>query len=395
MITKVIMPQMSLTMQVGIVSQWFKSEGESVVSGEPICTVEGDKASVDIEAPATGILKKIVAPEGAEFPVKETMAYIGNLDDVIEVDSMEDKKLAVKTEADGLNSSKPESKLSHNRINASPIAKRLAKEKGIDLSKVKGSGPDGLISKDDVLAFVGTSHASLSDDTSRELNDIEKIIAEKMAKSNQEIPHFHLSVTCNLTPVNKLRKEANQKNADKQNITLTDILIWAVSRSLRKFTDLNSSYQPNKIIFNKKINIGLAVNTPNGLLVVVIKEADEKSIFEIREIREERTQRAMAGKQRPEDLAEGTFTISNLGMFGIESFDPIIIPGQVGILGVGALVNSLELDNEGTVHVVEKLTMTLGCDHRAIDGVAGAEFLSNVKSVLENFSDMFQDLKTI
>jgi len=385
------MPQMSLTMQTGLVSKWLKSQGEMVSAGEPICTIEGDKAALDIEAPATGVLLRIVAQEGQEFPVKQIMAYIGERGDVIE-----DESTATASTSQSA-TPKPEQKVStaqsgssDNRVKASPVAKRLANEKGIDLSKVKGTGPDGLIGKDDILSLIESKTLPSEVDSFREFNNIEKIIAEKMAESNRDIPHFHLSSTCKLGQANIIRKDTNKAESTNTHITLTDLIIWSVSRSLKKFPDLNSFFKPNKIIFQKNINIGLAVNTPDGLLVVVIKKADEKSVFEIANIREELTQRAIAGKQKPDDLSECTFTISNLGMYGIESFDPIITPGQVGILGVGALVNSLEFDDEGNVISVEKLTLTLGCDHRAIDGVAGAEFLSDIRNRLENPSDIFK-----
>jgi len=391
MITKVIMPQMSLTMRVGIVSKWLKSQGESVLIGEPICTVEGDKAALDIESPTTGVLMRIVAQEGKEFPVKQIMAYIGDPGDVILDNSSDDDILQKTIVNPDKKTPNQKDKPSDNRIKASPVAKRLAKEKGIDLSVVKGTGPNGMIGREDILAFKGSGSPPTTDVSFKDLNSIEKIIAEKMSKSNQDIPHFHLSITCKLDQANKHRKDINKKNNNKGHLTLTDLVIWSVSRSLEKYPDLNSNYQTNKIVFSKNINVGLAVNTPNGLIVVVINEADKKSVFEIAEVRESITKRAIEGKQRPEDISEVTFTISNLGMFGIESFDPIITPGQVGILGVGALTKSLELADNGDVVSIEKLILTLGCDHRAIDGVAGAKFLSEIKDGMEKSTEMFKE----
>ncbi len=381
-------------MQVGVVSKWLKSQGEAVIEGEPICTVEGDKATVDIEAPATGILKKIVAKEGEEFPVKKPMAYIGNRDDVVEISSNSDNKIS-----DGSISFSDDRKKefgtlsSDKRIKASPIAKRLAKENGIDLSKIGGTGPDGLIGKDDVLAFrkVEQQHhvTPASGDLSKRLSGIAKVMAERMAQSNLEIPHFHLSISCDINLVEKMRKDANKKNKKGQHFTITDILIWASSRALKQHKILNSSFQTNKVLIHEKINIGLAVDSPNGLLVLVIKEADEKSLSEIARKREEVIQRAKLGKQIPEDLAGGTFTITNLGMYGIDSFDPIILPGQVGILGVGASTKIYEMDESGSVKSSEKISITLGCDHRVVDGVAGAEFLSSFREILNNPTKIF------
>ena len=388
MITKVIMPQMSLTMQVGFIAKWLKVEGQFVEKGEPICTIEGDKASIDLEAPASGILKKIVAQEGSEFPVKQAVAYIGDQDDVIEYETTE---LPETSKSDTVATDRISKETnSKGRINASPIAKRIAKEKGIDLSQLTGSGPNGLIGKNDVLEFAEKMQTSRSNVTSKDLNNIEKAIAEKMTQSNQEIPHFHLTLTCKVGEVNKLRKDENRKNHDEPHLTLTDVIIWALSRSLVKYPVFNSSFQENKIIIHENINIGIAINSPNGLLVVVVKDADKRSLFDISKTRTELTERALEGKQTPEDLSGGTFTISNLGMFAIESFDPIITPGQVGILGVGSLVKYLELDHEQNIQSREKMSLTLGCDHRAVSGVKGAEFLSSIKEMVEQPVDMFK-----
>jgi len=393
MITKVIMPQMSLTMQIGLVATWLKRVGDVVKEGEPICTVEGDKATIDIEAPAAGILLKIIAKEGEEFPVKEVMAYIGEPGDVVELDDKpgEQTSAAVKESKSSVEKSTTSTKRGDRKL-VSPVARRLAQEKNIDLSQIIGTGPEGRITKQDVLAFDSGNQAASSAATSekvRELTSIEKIVAERMAESNREIPHFHISISCNISEANKLRKEFNNRDNANESISITDMITWAVSRELQNHPTLNSSFNNNQVIEHNDVNIGLAVDTVKGLLVVVIKDAADKPISEIAEQRQSLTKRALDGHQTVDDISGGTFTITNLGMFGIEAFDPIISPGQVAILSIGMLKNVFELDSDGAIKTFEQISMTLGCDHRAVNGVAGAKFLADLKARLSNPSSMF------
>lgn len=389
MITKIIMPQMSLTMRFGIVSAWLKKEGDAVSRGEPVCTIEGDKASVDIEAPASGVLLKILAQPGEEFPVKQPIAFIGDAGDeiVTEPDQISEPSI----ESPKAHAQQP-SGSSDERIKASPVALRLAKEMGIDLSQINGTGPDGLIGKEDVLAFQNKKPAEkvpANEETRLELNSIQKVIASRMGQSNREIPHFHLTSTCCMTKANEFRKKANQTQVDGIHITLTDLLLWAVSRSLVQHPLLNSTFAEDHIVIHSQINPGLAVNTPKGLVVVVFKNADAKSLSAIAKERSELVEKAMSGKQSADDLSDCTFTISNLGMFGVEAFDPIISPGQAGILGIGALKKEVFMDEEEKTSAIETAAITLGCDHRVVDGVSGAEFLASLKTLMENPANMF------
>jgi len=389
MITKIIMPQMSLTMRYGIVSAWLKKEGDAVSQGEPVCTIEGDKASVDIEAPASGLLLKILAQPGEEFPVKQPMAYIGEKGEEIVTEPEQDYEQPAEAQKTNTQNF---SEFSNERIKASPIAQRLAKEKGIDLSQITGTGPDGLIGKEDVLSFQNIEPAEkvpANRETSLVQNSIQKVIASRMEQSNREIPHFHLSATCRMTEANEYRKKVNQTQHQEIHITQTDLMLWAVSRSLVQHTLLNSTFTEEQIVIHSQINPGVAVNTPKGLVVVVFKNANAKSLIAIAEERSELVEKAMNGKQSVGDLSDCTFTISNLGMFGIESFDPIISPGQVGILGVGATKKEIIMDEEGKITSIETATITLGCDHRVVDGVSGAEFLTSIKTLIENPENMF------
>lgn len=396
MITKVIMPQMSLTMQVGVITEWIKSVGDKVSAGDALCVVEGDKATVDIESPVDGYLIKIFANLDEEFPVKQPIALIGDSPDIQGYDTE-----ALMGSAQVKGTDEPVSSVSEapssakgpvvsKRMKASPVARRIAKENNIDLSLVKGTGSDGLIGKEDVLAFLSSGTAASEPGLSmhsRPLTEIEKVIASRMAQSAQEIPHFHLSVDVDVTAANSLRQEWNGGGNPGPHLTFTDLFVWAASHTLLEHPKLNAAFNENNIQFYDEVNIGLAVDTPKGLIVVVIKGADKKTLMELASERKQLVERAVAGEQTPEDIAGGTFTITNLGMFGIKSFNPIILPGQSGIIGIGAIRSVAGLNKEDPSGP-EIINVTLTCDHRIVDGVGGAKFL-------KTFSQYFNEPKAI
>lgn len=392
MVTKVIMPQMSLTMQTGIISDWLKSVGDKVEKGEVICVVEGDKATVDIESPAEGYLVKVFAQEGEPFPVKQVIAILG---DSPEIESYDKEVFAEMSQKP-----KPEEKSEEGsfqetevqtppdgqkRKKASPIARRIAAENNIDLEQVQGSGPGGLISKEDVLAYLSSEKEDrglyIPAFKTIPLTETEKIIATRMSTSNREIPHFHLSIDVNVYEANSLRKEFNKKGDVNTHITLTDLFLWVAGRTLEAHPKLNAEYKENEMLLYDQVNLGLAVETPKGLMVVVIKDANKLTLEKLSAARDDLVSKAQAGIQEPEDLQGGTFTITNLGMFGIKSFDPIIIPGQSGILGVG----SLQIDETGC----EIINVTLACDHRLVSGVEGARFLQTFSEYISEPKKMF------
>ncbi len=398
MITKVIMPQMSLTMQTGIVTEWLKAVGDKVSAGESLCVVEGDKATIDIESPAEGYLIKTFAKLDEEFPVKQPLALIGDSPNLDDYDGTLLQGPADLEEAEKPEAAKQEpvssEKLSQDSgmKKASPVARRLAKENNIDLALVQGSGPGGLIGKEDVLAFLSGKSEDAGASMpmkSQALTELEKVLAGKMSLSNQEIPHFHLSIDLDVTEADLLRKEMNEVKGEGQHITLSDLFIWVTSRALLEHPKLNATFNDNQIMFYDQVNVGLAVDTPKGLVVVVIKDADKKSLSDLAAARTELVDRAVAGKQTPDDLAGGTFTITNLGMFGIKSFNPIIVPGQAGILGVGTLQAFDKPDGEGQT-TQEIINCTLACDHRIVNGVEGAKFLKTISEFFANAAQIFK-----
>jgi len=391
MITRVIMPQLSLTMQTGTVTQWMKSVGDKVAAGDALCVVEGDKATIDVESPVDGYLIKAFAELDEEFPVKQPLALIGDSPNLQDYDEEELQDASITAAAKKIKEPdkrvdlSPKNTEHSGQIKASPIAKRLAKEHNIDISLVTGTGPGGVIVKEDVLVFISNQSEDSSPEVrgkTQPLSDLEKVLASKMSLSNQEIPHFHLAIDLDVTKAEALRKQLNDQPELEKHITLTDIFVWVTSRALRKHSRLNATFMDGQIFLYEQVNIGLAVDTPKGLIVVVIKDADKKSLTELADARSEIVARAVDGEQTPDDLSGGTFTITNLGMFGIKSFSPIIVPGQAGILGVGS-VQELEKRDEGVFTGIKTINVTLACDHRIVDGVEGAKFL---KDVSESFS---------
>lgn len=396
MLIEVVMPRLNLTMQAGEIAEWLKAEGEYVDKGEPLFVVIGDKATIEVEALQSGYLKKILAETSIDIPVNQVVAYLGDADDVVS-DDMLRPTLAEpeqgQPEATSPAKAPQQSRLASGRVQASPVAKRLAKEMGIDLTQVVGTGRDGLIGKDDVLAFKEqVSGAAPSAGAAPEvpvasevrLSGIKKTVAERMKTSYLDAPHIALSMSCRMQAASALRAEINDSLQGEGKITFTDMLIKAVAEALKTHTLLNAQFQEDRILVFGEVNIGVAVASEGGLVVPVIRHADQLSLAEISKALGELAERVRTGKQRMEDLSGGTFTISNLGMYGIDFFKPIINPGQAAILGVGAIKNEAVIQDDGSMTAQPTMMLTLSCDHRIVDGVDGAEFLSTLKQHLEN-----------
>jgi len=385
MIKKITMPKLGETMEEGEIIKWLKEEGEKVEKGEPLLEIATDKANMEVESPETGYLRKIVAKEGEKVPVTEIIAYLA--------DSMEEEIPSVEGKAEVIQG-KRESETAfeekrEERVKASPLARKLARERGIDLTKIRGTGPGGRIVKEDVLRALEEKEAASAVEkvAAREefsLSRVEKIMAERMEESKREIPHFYLTVEVDFSEVVKLRGDLLEEFEEekKVHLTYTDFIIKACARALKKFPKVNSHYKDGKIITFSNVNLGLAVARENGLVVPVIKDADKKDIFEIAEKREELVKKAVDDKLSLEDIEGGTFTLSNLGMMGIKNFMAIINPPQVCILATGKIEEKV-IANEEEIVVAPVMEMTLSCDHRVVDGYLGSKFLQEVKKGLE------------
>lgn len=358
MIKEVIMPKLGQTMEEGIIEKWRKKEGEKVEKGDILLDITTDKATLEVESYASGILRKIIHCEGETVPVSQVIAYIGEEDDDV-----------------------PVIESTSGRMKASPAARRIARENKIDLSLIKGTGPGGRIVEKDVAEFMGKKGGGSK--AGRPLSGIRRIISERMSRSKREIPHYYLSASIDMKDVIRIRKEFNQKFKDRDlKVSYNDFLIKAAGIAVKEFPSFNMYLEDNLIKERDSINIGLAVSIPEGIIVPVIRNADKLSFFEIVKERQGLVEKARTNKLTPDEYSGGSFTISNLGAYEIESFCAIINPPESAILAVGSIADTPAVVN-GEISIRPVMKVTLSLDHRIIDGAIGAQFLQRIKELVE------------
>jgi pyruvate dehydrogenase E2 component (dihydrolipoamide acetyltransferase) len=379
MVTKVVMPRLSLTMKEGTVAEWFRNEGETVTKGEPLVEVLSEKATVDVEAPATGVLRKILVEKGMDVPVNETLAIIAAPDE--QLTEIDIESLSVETEEEKGAVEVPEVKAevalkANERVVASPAAKRLAREHGIDLAQVKGTGPGGRIVEEDVQRFV--QQASQTMPRVKEvipLTGIKKTTAERVSRSFRTAPHSTVIMEVDMTNATKLRSE--------KQISYTELLVKAVAEALKKHPLLNSTLtEDENIKVYEDVNVGVAVATEQGLVVPVVHSADKMTLEEIASDLRDLAEKARESKLAKEDVSGGTFTITNLGMYGVDLFMPIINPPEAAILGVGKIMDKPVVEGK-EILIKPVMILSLAYDHRIVDGAPAAKFLQEIKKTLE------------
>jgi pyruvate dehydrogenase E2 component (dihydrolipoamide acetyltransferase) len=376
MVTKVVMPKLSLTMKEGTVVQWFKKEGEQVQKGEPLVEVLSEKVTYDVEAPESGILRRILAAEGVNVPVDQAMGIIAAPDEtVVETDITQ--PLPSREPEREMASLKPEptTEPATERVLASPAAKRLARELGVDLAEVRGTGPEYRIVEEDVKRF--SEQPSLRPRV-REiipLTGIRKTTAERLSLSARTAPHTAIMMEVDMSSAVKLHEETGA--------SYSDMIVKAVGLALEEHRMLNSTLDGEQIKVFEDVNVGIAVATEKGLVVPVVHNADKKLLKEIGERVKDLIEKAKQGRLSKEDLTGGTFTITNLGMFGVDVFIPIINPPEAAILGVGRIAEKPAVV-AGEVKMKPITQLSLSYDHRIVDGAPAAQFLQKVKNVLEN-----------
>jgi len=376
MIKKVIMPKLGETMEEGIISKWLKKEGNKVEKGEPIFEVTTDKANFEVESTASGYLRKIICPAEPDknIPVLQTVALMSDsMDEGIpeeEVEKSEPKKTA-KEESPAV-----------EEVKASPLAKKLAKEKGIDLSKITGTGPGGRITEKDVLSAVTTPVSAEAEIIP--LKGMRKIIAQRLTQSKQSAPHYYLQSEIDMSEIVQLREKLSSGD---ERPSFNDFIIKACAKALEDNPQMNVHFDGTNIKVMKDINVGVAVAVKDGLIVPVIKQTNKKSIKEIMQKTKEIKEKAKNNKFTPEDLSGGTFTISNLGMYDIDTFIAIINPPEVGILAIGKIKES-PVVQDGKIMAAQTMKVSLSADHRVVDGATGAQFLKRLKQILEVGSDL-------
>jgi pyruvate dehydrogenase E2 component (dihydrolipoyllysine-residue acetyltransferase) len=421
----VYMPSLGIAQETGVLREWLKSDGDNVIKGEPLMEIETDKAVVEIDATASGILAAVTAKPGDEIPVGHVIALIlGENEDLPETTS----SLSVQTSSTETGQSEQVTAINKNAIKATPVAKNIAekhkldlnevsaksdritksdtldhldrqatdntitednriiaspkarqyaKEKNIDLATLKGSGPDGAIRYLDVENIIANNIVSEAIPMSRKW----QIMSDRLTESWQTIPHFYLTTQANTTQLTIWKDNLQQRLEEK--ITYTDLLNKLVAISLKQHPRINAKWENGKIYSNNDINISLAVAVDGDLLVPVIHNAEQKTITELASRRKELIGLAQENKLSLADMSDGTFTISNLGMFNVDSFNAIVNPPQAAILALGQIKEEVVAVN-GQMVIQAMINMTLSCDHRVVDGATGAKFLHTLASLIED-----------
>jgi pyruvate dehydrogenase E2 component (dihydrolipoamide acetyltransferase) len=407
--TEVKLPRLGQGMESGTIVKWLKSEGEPVEKGEPLYELDTDKVTQEVEAEASGVLLKIAIPEG-EVEVGKTIGFIGDQGEEVAASAASDdggapasaEKPAEEPEREigreaaveaAETQPAPSDGSANGRIKASPLARRIARERGVDLAQISGTGPDGRIVAEDVeraqaqptlpsdKVSLGAVPAPSGDIESRPLSNVRKTIARRLTQA-WTVPAFQLTVSADMTRTNELVQKQRELNPDVR-ITVTDVLTKLSAQALMRHCDMNVQYADDALLAFANADVGIAVAAPQGLVVPVVRGAERLTIAQIAQVRADLVGRARDGKLRTEDLEGGTFTISNLGMYDVDQFIAVLNPPQASILAVGATREQV-VPLDGELHVLPVMTMTLTCDHRAVDGATGADFLRTLKAFLED-----------
>ena len=413
---EVTMPRLSDTMEEGTIATWLKKPGEQVNKGDVIAQIETDKATMDLTAFEAGTLQEILAPEGTTVAIGKPVARIGsgsqpaappaaketgsetpkspaakeNVREAPEPTASPKDQPAVSEPTPSRN--EREAPPENGKVRASPMARHIAAEHGLNLSDISGSGPQGRVVRADVEAALEgeskpaeekaqTAQAPTTDGDERvQLSQMRRTIARRMAESTRTVPHFFLTTVVDATELGELRKQINAQAEAK--ISFNDLIVKGAALAVRKVPEVNVSFAEDSLIRHTHVHVGVAVATDRGLIVPVIKDADQKSVGQIGREARDLAERANAGKLQPNEYSGGTFTVSNLGMFGVEQFQAVINPPESAILAVGAITRE-PAEHNGEIALRDRLRLTLSVDHRALDGATGARYLQALKSLLE------------
>jgi len=397
----VAMPKLGFDMAEGTLVRWVKAEGEKVNRGEVLAEIETDKATVEVESPYSGTVLRHLVDTGTIVPVATPIAIIGEPGEAIEAPSA--APTVEKTEKPVVIETAPKATMAEiqgvqtsGRVLATPLAKKVASSASVDLSTVRGSGPNGRITRKDVEAVLNAApglQASMpaplpvaalptGPDQRIPLDKLRLAIGRRMVEAKQAVPHFYVTHVVNSDAVMQLRQHYNRLLAEDQKLSVNDFIVKAVALALREYPKLNASIDGSDLILHAHVNIGVAVAVEGGLLTVVVKDADVKSIRQISLEVREMASRARAGKVRPDDIEGSTFSISNLGMFDVESFVAIINPPEAAILAVGS-VQAVPAVVDGKVAVMQQMRLTVSADHRVTDGAEAARFMQALAKNLE------------
>ena len=433
---EVTMPRLSDTMEEGTIASWLKKPGEQVSKGEVIAQIETDKATMDLTAFEAGTLQEILAPEGTTVAIGKPVARIGDgarapkpAAAQVPAAPSDSQRPAVTppenqnprdssgeetpTAASGDGTppqpevsarqdtgpeEKPSGDTANGKVRASPMARHIAAEHGLDLADISGSGPQGRVVRADVEAALSGERPSVDEKPPQEaksaaiegdervpLSQMRRTIARRLAEAKRTVPHFYLTTVVDATDLGALRKQINDQAADAGagiKVSFNDLIVRGAALAVRKVPEVNVSFADDALIRHRHVNVGIAVATERGLIVPVIRDADQKSVGQIAHEARDLAERANAGKLQPAEYSGGTFSVSNLGMFGVEQFEAVINPPEAAILAVGAITRE-PAEHQGEIALRDRLRLTLSVDHRALDGAAGARYLQALKALLE------------
>jgi pyruvate dehydrogenase E2 component (dihydrolipoamide acetyltransferase) len=398
MAINVVMPALEMAQETGKLISWLKKEGDSVAVGDPLLEIETDKAVMEIESPGDGILAGVKAAPGDEVPVGQTIAWIVRVGEALPTDEVMEagkagsgRKMTEPSRAAATNQALPETRPASQTAKISPKARRLASEHGVSLVGLRGSGPGGEILASDILAAAERKkNAPAITAPADNSSTVARLMAERTTQSWTTVPHFFVVRDVDATALNEARQKLGPEleKSHKVKLTHSDLLIALVARVLGNHPRMNASWAEDGIHENAEVNISVAMAVEGGVVAPVIKNANRIELGEVAVQRQALTERARKGKLRLADLSDGTFTISNLGMFGVDSFTAIIIPPQAAILAVGAIADRV-VPFHGTPVIRPMITLTLSNDHRVVDGAQAARFM---KDLAETIGDPLKHL---
>jgi len=413
MATTVTMPKMGFDMVEGKLLRWLKKVGDPVRAGEPLAEIETEKVNIEFEAPASGVLKAVLIEEGTTVPVGTPIAIIGAPDEPVEVPGKTPAQAPTPTPAPAPAPAVPTpapapapspaatpTPMPEGRVKASPLARRLAREAGIDLREIPGTGPGGRVVKRDIDRYlqarapaptravapapaVAPTPPPPPPPTAIPVSPLRQAIARRMTVSKQTVPHFYVTVEVDMDEAMAWRARINEALGERGRVSVNDMVVKAAALALREFPALRSSYQEGGIVRHEAIHIGIAVALEEGLITVVLRDADKKPLAQIARESKELVERARSGKVRPEDIEGSVFTVSNLGMYEVEHFIAIINPPEAAIMAVGS-VREVPVVKNGQLAVGRRMKVTVSADHRVTDGAEVARFLQAFRRYLEN-----------
>ncbi len=402
------MPKLGFDMAEGLLVRWVKQVGENINKGDVLAEIETDKATVEVESSASGVVLSHIVEQGTIVPVNAPIAVVGQAGEKVEApvaDSSKqkaevkaDEKPAAPTQPTPVPTTQAVSSPTTGPVKASPLAKKIAKEKNINLASIQGSGPGGRVVKKDVEAALSSAQPSAvsrsipqpvyqvnvtQEDTTVQTTKLRQAIGRRLVESKQTIPHFYVTHEYKMDALMDMRKQANAFLPDGEKLSVNDFILKAVALTLRQFPNLNATIKGNEIIQFGHVNVGVAVTVPGGLMTVVVKDTDQKSMRQISAEVKAMAGRAREGKVKPEDVDGSTFSTSNLGMYDVEDFIAIINPPEAAILAISSAREVPVVEN-GQIKPGWRMKATISVDHRVSDGAEAAQFMQKLAEFLEN-----------